>query len=304
MANKKVLLPGGSGFLGTSFANYLVTVGYEPIILTRSQQADRNGIKYVQWDGQTVGHWQSELEGATAVVNFTGKSVNCIYTKKNKEELIRSRLDSVKVIDEALKQTTNRPSVVIQAGSLAIFGNTTERCHEDSPHGDDFPSSICKQWEEAFFKEDITGVRKVLFRIGFALGKGGGALGPLLKLAKIGLGGTVGNGRQYISWLHIDDLNRMIVRAIENEAMTGVYNATSTEPVQNSEFMKSLRTSIGKGWAPPAPKFAVILGAYTFMRTEPSLALTGRRCYPQRLIDEGFSFSYTDLDQTLKELVG
>ncbi|WP_096186758.1 TIGR01777 family oxidoreductase [Evansella halocellulosilytica] len=303
MEKKKVLLLGGSGFLGMSFANYLIKEGYEPVILTRSAKENDDKIKYVQWDGKTVDNWASELEDAAAVVNFTGKSVNCIYTKKNKEEIIQSRLNSVKAIDDAIKRMTKRPPVVIQAGSLAIFGDTKKWCYEESPHGSSFSVEVCQKWEDAFFKQDIEGVRKVLFRIGFALGKGGGALEPLLKLTKVGLGGTVGNGRQYISWLHIDDLNAMLHKAIEDASMTGVYNASSTNPVTNREFMKELRTVLHKRWSPPAPKLAVILGAYLFMRTEPSLALTGRRCYPKRLVDEGFTFQHTDLNKTLRALI-
>ncbi|WP_096438387.1 TIGR01777 family oxidoreductase [Alteribacter populi] len=298
-----VILAGGSGFLGKSLANYLISQDYEAVILTRSTGKEQNGIRYVQWDGRSLGQWQKELEGAAAVVNFTGKSVNCIYTKTNRKQIINSRIDSVNVLHEAMKACDRLPEVFIQAGSLAIFGDTKEVCDEGSQHGSGFSVEVCQRWEEVFYAEPVLSARKVLFRIGFVLGKDGGALDPLKKLTKAGLGGTVGKGDQYISWLHIDDLNRMILEAIVNSKVIGTYNATSPEPVQNRDFMMLLRQTMGRPWSPPAPRPAVIFGAYTVMRTEPSLALTGRRCIPKRLLEEGFTFNHTDLRTTLEKLL-
>lgn len=301
--SKRVVLAGGSGFLGVSFANFLIEKGYEPVILTRGSDTQKNGIKYIHWDGQTLDKWQEEIDGSYAVVNFTGKSVNCLYTKKNKEEIISSRVNSVIAIREAINQSQNPPQALIQAGSLAIFGDTTQLCDENAPHADGFSAHVCKLWEEEFFRETFHKTRQVLFRIGFVLGKDGGALEPLKNLAKFNLGGTIGSGGQYISWLHIDDLNAMILEAIEKANYQGTYNATGPTPVTNKEFMETLRTAMGKGWALPTPSLIVKLGAYTVMRTDPSLALTGRNCIPKRLLDSGFTFQYTDLSNTLKELV-
>ncbi|MDN4074007.1 DUF1731 domain-containing protein [Fictibacillus terranigra] len=149
----------------------------------------------------------------------------------------------------------------------------------------------------------MDGTRQVLLRIGFALGKNGGALEPLQKLVSLNLGGTVGSGKQYISWLHVDDLNAMFLEAMESDRYSGIYNATGPHPVTNKAFMKTLRKAMGKGWAPPAPSPFVWLGAYTVMRTEPSLALTGRNCVPRRLQENGFQFTYTDLEEALRDLV-
>lgn len=302
--NKKIVLAGGSGFLGTSLAYFLVEEGYQVVILTRSKsQSSKSGIKYVQWDGIQLGEWISEIEGSYAVVNFTGKSVNCIYTVKNKEEIVSSRINSVEIIREAINHCDNPPSSVVQAGSLAIFGDTREVCDELSPHGKGFSVDVCKQWEAEFFKEEFPETRQVLFRIGFVLGKDGGALEPLKKLAKFNVGGTVGTGKQYISWLHIKDLNKMFLRAIESHTFSGTYNATSPHPVENQEFMKTLRKVMDKGWTPPAPSPFVWLGAYLLMRTEPSLALTGRNCLPRRLQEDGFHFQHTDLKGALTDLI-
>lgn len=298
-----VVLAGGSGFLGKALATFLQQKGYDVVILTRGKSHISEQIRYVHWDGATLGDWGKEIEGSKAIVNFTGKSVNCLYTKKNREEIIRSRLDSVQVLTEAILRCQQPPDVCIQAGSLAIFGDTRHVCTEEAPHGSGFSVEVCQKWEEAFFARALPETRKVLLRIGFALGKNGGALEPLVKLASYRLGGTVGSGDQYISWLHIDDLNQMFLAAIENEQLSGIFNATGPEPVTNKEFMYTLRTVMNKGWAPKTPAPLVKLGAYLVMRTDPSLALSGRNCLPQRFLDHGFTFSHANLKGALHDLL-
>ncbi|MGA9175499.1 MAG: TIGR01777 family oxidoreductase [Thermoactinomyces sp.] len=300
--SKKVVLAGGSGFLGQSLANALLERGYEVVILTRSPSAVREGIQYVQWDGETLGNWVKEIETCAALINFTGKSVNCIYTKKNREEIISSRVNSVRVLHQAIANCANPPEVFIQAGSLAIYGNTTRECDENASYGNGFSVDVCKQWEEEFFKRPLPHTRQVLFRIGFALGKNGGALEPLEKLVKFHLGGTIGSGKQYISWIHIEDLNQMFLTAIENSKIIGIYNATGPNPTTNKVFMKTLRNVLEKSWAPPAPAPLVWLGAYLIMRAAPELALTGRNCIPKRMIEHGFSFTYSNLEEALNEI--
>lgn len=300
--SKKIILAGGSGFLGDSLARFLTTKGYEVVILTRGASRQGQPIRYVQWDGTTLGEWAQEIDGSYAIVNFTGKSVNCIYTKKNKEEIISSRMDSVHVLTESVLRCAQPPQVFVQAGSLAIFGDTRQLCDEDAPHGSGFSVDVCKKWEQTFFEKKLPQTRQVLLRIGFALGKDGGALEPLVKLVKYHLGGTVGSGEQFISWLHIEDLNCMFLQSIENDSIQGIYNATGPNPVTNKEFMRTLRRVMNKGWAPPAPAPLVWLGAYLVMRTEPSLALTGRNCIPRRFMESGFTFAYSDLEEALRDL--
>ncbi|SDV99669.1 hypothetical protein SAMN05444487_1012 [Marininema mesophilum] len=298
---RRYILPGGSGFLGASLARDLVSRGHEVTVLTRGANRFEDGISYVYWDGKTLGDWKEEINGADGVINFTGRSVNCLYTKKNRKEILSSRIDSVRVLHQVIRECNEPPEVFVQTGSLAIFGDTREVCDEDAPHGDNFSVEVCQRWEEAFFTENLSETRQSLLRIGFVLGRDGGALEPLQKLAKYGLGGTIGSGKQYISWLHIDDLNAMFREVLTNEK-EGIYNATGPNPVTNHTFMKTLRTAIGKGWSPPAPAPFVRLGAVLIMRADPSLALTGRNCIPRRFLDEGFHFKHTDLVETLREL--
>ncbi|KQL45762.1 oxidoreductase [Brevibacillus choshinensis] len=301
--SKKIVLAGGSGFLGNALAGFLMDKGYEVVILTRGTSHDDQPIRHVHWDGATPGNWTHEISGSYAVINFTGKSVNCLYTQKNKDEIIRSRLDSVRVLTDAILSSAHPPQAFVQAGSLAIFGDTDQECDESAPHGTGFSVNVCQLWEEAFFERVLPQTRKVMLRIGFALGKNGGALEPLAKLASLRLGGTVGTGNQYISWLHVDDLNEMFLFAIQNEEVSGILNATGPQPVTNREFMKTLRKVLNKGWAPPTPAPFVWLGAYLVMRTDPSLALTGRNCVPAKLLENGFTFAHTDLEEALRDLL-
>jgi uncharacterized protein (TIGR01777 family) len=260
-------------------------------------------VKTALWDGKTLGEWQSALSGTAAVINLTGKSVNCRYTPGNRREILRSRLDSVRVLGEAIAACKRPPRVFIQAASLAIYGDAgAQVCDEDCPAGAGFSPDVCVQWEKAVRELNLEMTRKVILRIGFTLGRNGGALGTLSKLARWFAGGAVGNGRQYISWIHIDDLNAVFQRAIEYPALNGVYNATGPVPVTNADFMRAVRAAVGRPWAPPTPAPLVKMGAF-LMGTDASLALTGRRCMPRRLMRDGFTFQFPELTTALSDLL-
>lgn len=301
--SRKIVIAGGSGLLGQYLTPVLQEKGYEVTILSRGKPKIENGVSYVYWDGETIGDWAKEIDGSYAVVNFTGRSINCIYTKKNKEEIINSRVNSVNVLWQAIKQAKTAPQAFVNAGALAIYGNTREKCDEDFPHGTGFSAKVCQLWEEAFYGQSHPLVRQTLFRIGIVLTPEAGALEPLKKLVKLNLGGTVGSGKQYFSWIHIEDMIRMIIRAIEDESMQGTYNAATPKAPTNKEFMQTIRKVMGKRFAPPAPTPFVWLGAYLFMRTEPEIVLEGRYGYPKRLLNEGFEFVYEDLERALNNLI-
>ena len=307
MTRNRVILAGGSGFLGRALAARLVSLGYDVVVLSRSpaaQSAATAGATFARWDGRTLGDWARHLEGARAVVNFTGRNVNCRYTERNLREIDESRVDSVKVMAAAINGCRDKPLVLVQAATTAIYGDAGERvCDEDAPAGEGIPPATAKKWEGAFAAHPTPGVRRVLLRISFALGTGGGALPVLAGLTKWFLGGAAGSGRQYISWIHLDDLTRLFVWAIENERAEGLYNATSPGPVTNKQFMRELRRALHRPWSPPTPAPLVHVGCF-FMRTEPVLALTGRRCVPARLLREGFTFEYPTLPEALREVLG
>lgn len=298
MNKQRVILAGGSGFLGNRLAQELIARDYEVIILTRNP----HGIGQIHWDGKTVGAWGRELDGAYAVVNLAGKNVNCRYTSANRREIVDSRVDSVHAIGKAITACANPPKVWVQTSSLAIYGNTHDRwCDENAPHGTGFPVETCQLWEEALRAQNTPRTRKVVLRIGFVLDAGRGALATLERLVRYFLGGRVGNGRQYISWIHWQDMNEMFRWAIERNEIEGVFNATSPEPVTNAELMTGLRKALHRPWSPPAPAWAVHLGAF-FMRTEPMLALTGRRCTPKRFLETHFVFRFPQFETALSHI--
>lgn len=303
MTAGRIILAGGSGFLGRSLAGYLTRRGREVWVLTRAPRAGRGPAREAAWDGKTVGEWARLLEGAEAVFNLAGRSVNCRYTRANRREIVASRVNSVGALGEAILRCERPPGVLVQAASAAVYGDAGARiCDEDAPPGSGFSAETCVRWESAFDLLALPSTRKVLLRIGFVLGREGGALSTLAKLTRAYLGGTVGTGRQYVSWLHAEDMNRIFLWAVERgAAAAGTYNATGPAPVTNAEFMEALRRALRRPWSPPVPVWAVRLGA-ALMRTEAELALTGRRCLPERLIEENFKFLYTSLDEALRDL--
>jgi uncharacterized protein len=297
----RVVLAGGSGFLGRALAEAFERAGYEPVVLTRRVRKSR--VRQVEWDGRTVRPWARELEGATAIVNLAGRSVDCRHTPKHKREIMESRIDSVEVLGRAIAACAEPPKVLIQSGSLAIYGDAGRRlCCEDAPAGQGFSVEVCQRWEHTFNSLELPATRKVLLRIGFVLGRDGGALPALARLARLYLGGTVGEGHQFISWLHVRDFCRLVLWCVEHEGTAGVYNATGPCPVTNAEFMCELRCALKRPWSPRVPVWLVRLGAF-FLRTEPALALEGRRCIPDRLVEEHFKFIYTNLESALADLL-
>ena len=297
----RVVLAGGSGFLGRALASAFERAGYEPVVLTRRVRKSR--VRQVEWDGRTVGPWARELEGAAAVVNLAGRSVDCRHTPEHRREIVESRTHSVEAVGRAIAACAEPPKVLVQAGSLAVYGDAGRRvCGEDAPAGRGFPVEVCLRWEQVFDSLELPATRKVLLRVGFVLGRDGGAFPKLARLARLYLGGTVGEGHQYISWLHVRDFCRLVLWCVEREAAAGVYNATGPCPVTNAEFMCELRCALRRPWSPRVPAWLVRLGAF-LLRTEPALALEGRRCIPDRLVEEHFKFLYTNLESALADLL-
>jgi uncharacterized protein (TIGR01777 family) len=302
MPTPRIILAGGSGFIGQSLAGPLLEKNYDVVVLTRSPEKTNGPIRQVRWDGRTVEDWIAEVDGSAAVVNLTGKSVNCRPTPENHRRIIDSRVNSVKAIAQAINQSARPPRVWVQASSLAFYGDPGDKiCAEDTPPGEGPTSDICRQWEGAVAAHPTPAARRVILRIGFALGRGGGALGTLETITRLFLGGRVGNGRQYISWLHMEDLSRILLAAIERDDFSGPYNACAPHPVTNAQFMRQLRRALHRPWSPPAPAWAVRLASIP-MGTDPDLALSGRRCIPKRLMEQNFAFQFTDLAKALKDL--
>jgi uncharacterized protein (TIGR01777 family) len=302
MSRKRIVIAGGSGFIGTALAADFSARLYEVIILTRSPQERADGIREAAWDGENSGDWIRFLDGAEAVINLTGKNINCPPTPENLCAIAASRVDSVKAIAAAIAQTRVPPGVWVQAGATGFYGNTQEvSCSESAPHGDDSLAQICRDWESAFAAAPVPATRKVTLRMGLVLGRNGGALPVLGRLAKLFLGGTAGDGRQFVSWIYLADLVRMYVAAVENAKMTGPFNAVAPGVVTNAEFMRELRRELHRPWSPPVPEFAVKAGA-RLMGTSPALVLGGQRCLPEKILAAGFEFQFPRLRAALKNL--
>jgi hypothetical protein len=302
VTTKRIVIAGGSGFIGGALAKEFCQHGHEVVVLTRSPRTRTDGVKEVAWDGKSAGEWITWLDGAAAVINLTGKNINCPHTPENLRDITASRVDSVKAVAAAISQVKTRPRIWVQASAVGFYGDTSDRlCDEHSPNGQDALSKICREWEAACVSAVMPQTRKVVLRIGFVLGREGGALPVLARLTKCFLGGAVGSGRQYISWIHIADLVGMFAAAVENENLSGIYNAVAPDAVTNAELMRELRGALHRPWSPPAPEFAVRLGA-RLMGSEPTLALISQRCAPKRFLEAGFQYRFAALPSALKDL--
>lgn len=299
VARKRIVIAGGTGFIGSELTRELLPRNYDVVILTRKPKPRHDGVVEVGWDSKFIGDWIKHLDGAEAVINLAGKTINQKFTAEHLREVAESRINAVRTLAVACAHVAVPPRVWIQASAIGFYGNRgSETCDEKSISGYNKLAEICQQWEGVFNSANVPKTRKVLLRLGIVLGRNGGALPVLEKLTKWFLGGRAGNGRQYMSWIHIGDLNRLMIAATENKNISGLFNATAPEPVMNKEFMRELRRALHRPWCPPAPLWAVKLGA-ALMDGEPSLALISCRAVPKGLIDGKFQFQFPHLRTAL-----
>jgi len=298
----KIVIAGGTGALGKSLTD--IFSENEVIVLSRYQKPDKGNVKYVQWDAKTLGSWTEALEGSTAVINLVGKSVNCRYTTHNKEEIISSRVDATNIIGKAIQRLKRPPEVWINAGSAAIFGNSSDVIKDENGSlGEGFSAGVCKLWEKSFNEVHTPQTRKVFLRIGMVLQRDGGVLKPFLNMAKFGLGGRIGSGQQYITWIHDLDFKELVNWVIKEKDVSGVLHVSSPFPVTNQEFMESLRKSIKMPIGLPNPALFIKIGA-ALIGTEAELVLSGRRVVSTVLNHKGYTFKYPELSMALNELLG
>lgn len=304
-AEKHVVIAGGTGFLGKALTHVLTQQGYEVYILTRSHQLDLDHVHHIKWDGASLGRWQDVLEGAEALINLNGKSVDCRYTETNKQLIYETRLSATRVLAEALSHTGKLPGVWLNASSATIYRHAEDRDMDEANGeiGVGFSVDVCEKWESIFFTTPAPDVRKVALRTGIVLGKKEGALQPLKRLTKAGLGGRQGNGNQYVSWIHEYDFVQAVLWLMHHEAANGAYNLTAPAPVKNRDFMKFLRKSLRVPLGMPLPVWSLKFGAH-LIRTEPELILKSRRVVPARLLEEGFVFHFPDVTAALEDLIG
>jgi len=300
---KKLVIAGGSGFLGQALRNYFENEFDEIIILSRSFTRIEGKTKFVEWDVKTFGNWCEYLEEADAVINLCGKSVDCRYNKKNKSEILLSRLDSTEIIGKAILKCKTPPKLWINGASATIYKHSLDKpmTEREGEKGSGFSVEVCKAWEKIFDQYNRPETRKVNLRISMVLGNTGGVFPALLNIVKIGLGGTLGKGNQQVSWIHIDDFCSMVDLVIKNESINGVYNVVAPEPIKNSLLMKKLRQKSGVLLGLPAAKWMLEIGAF-FLRTETELILKSRYAVPEKFLETGFIFKYPTIDKCLDNL--
>jgi uncharacterized protein (TIGR01777 family) len=302
-----VVIAGGSGFLGVSLASCLSSSGISVVILSRTPPKVSGTWRHVPWDARTIGPWCREIDGARGLVNLVGRTVDCIKTPDHQDEILRSRIEATLVLGHAVRTSKSPPPVWVQMSTAHIYGDPPKViCDEDSPIGLGFAPEVGKAWEDAFHASSLAHQRKVILRTSFVIGRdrgvGGGALSRLRTLVKLGLGGTVGTGKQGMSWIHESDMNALFKRAITDTRMEGMYVASAPNPVSQRDFMRALRREMRMPIGLPAFAWMVRLGAPLLMRTDPELALYGRFVISRRLREEGFEFQFPTLDTALAEL--
>jgi hypothetical protein len=288
-----MVIPGGAGFLGRLICRYFASRGWDIVALSRDANAKVYGARTIAWDGRTLGDWASAIDGADVVLNLAGRSVNCRYNPKNRSEIGLSRTLSTAIIGQAIAGAKSPPAVWINSSTATIYRHAQDRPQDEytGEIGSGFSVNVAKAWEKAFFDSPTpASVRKVAMRSAMVMGNGrGGPFSVFRALTRLRLGGRMGSGRQYVSWVHVLDFCRAIEFLIEREDLNGCINIASPNPIPNARFMRELRRAANVRIGLPATKWMLEIGAF-FLRTETELPLKSRFVVPTRLQQSGFEF--------------
>jgi uncharacterized protein len=300
---KKIIIAGGSGFIGQSLTKHFESKGIQTIILTRQYSEAQKHNNFVLWDGKTLGPWSGVLEDADALINLSGKSVDCRYTEKNKKLIMSSRVDSTAILGKAINECKNPPHLWINSSTATIYRDSADKAmNEDTGEiGNDFSMSVAQAWEKALTDSDTPQTRKISLRISLVLGEKSGVYPVLKTLTKLGLGGKHGNGKQVFAWIHMTDIIRIVDFALDNKTIDGPINCVAPEVINNKQFTKALRDSLGVPIGIPTPALLLEIGCFV-LRTESELILKSRYVEPKRLLDNGFKFKFTTAIQALNDL--
>jgi uncharacterized protein (TIGR01777 family) len=298
----KVIIPGGSGQVGTVLARGFQQRGAEVVLLSRTQ-TNAQPWRVVKWDGETLGEWATEVEGADAIINLAGQSVNCRYTAENRRVIIDSRVKSTRIVGQAIAEANNPPGVWLQASTATLYAHRYDAPNDEAtgiiggsePNAPDtwrFSIDVVKKWERELNAAATPHTRKVLMRSAIVMSPSqGGPFDMLLRLVRFGLGGRFGDGKEYVSWIHDQDFVRTVDWLIHHEELAGPVNLAAPNPLPNSEFMQSLRKAWGISFGLPATNWMLELGAFV-LRSETELMLKSRRVIPTRLLQSGFTFQF------------
>ena len=300
---KKMVIAAGTGFLGTVLIDFFKESYQEIVVLTRRKSERKNNIQFVHWNANSLTGWEEVLENADVLINLAGKSVDCRYTPENKAAILSSRIDSTRVLNEAVLQCKNPPKHFINSSTATIYRHSEDKQMDEysGEIGDDFSMNVGKSWEKAFYDVQTDKTLKTAVRTSIVLGKNGGAFIPLKRLTQLGFGGKNGNGNQFVSWIHELDFARAIAFIIDNN-ITGSVNVVSPRPVRNVDSMRKLRKAVGIPFGIPVSITLLQIGA-KIIQTEPELVLKSRNVIPKRLTENGFTFGYQDLEKAFKNLL-
>jgi uncharacterized protein len=310
-AGLKVVIPGGSGQVGTILARALHAEGHDVVVLSRRPRP--RPWRVSAWDGVTLGAWHRDVDGSDVVINLAGRSVNCRYNDANRDEILRSRVDSTRVVGDAIARAAHPPRAWLQAGTATIYAHRFDRANDEhagiiggaestAPSAWRFSIDVARAWERAFDEAVVPNTRKVLLRSAMTLSVDpGGVFDTLVNLTRRGLGGRAGNGRQFMSWIHEDDFVNAVRFLIGRDDLSGTLNIAAPNPLPNDEFMRVLRDAHGTIFGLPATPWMLELGAM-FMRTETELILKSRRVVPARLSEAGFEFAFPHWPAAARDL--
>lgn len=307
---KKIVIAGGLGFLGRALAAHFQKTGYEVVILTRSPGVATDGVREMAWDGRTAGAWARELEGAAAVINLAGRSVNCRYTKRNRTLILESRVHPTLAIGAAIAKCKTPPPVWLNASTATIYKHTFGPAWDEAGKiggtreaRDEFSIEVATAWERALNEARTPATRKVALRAAMVLGKGSNSVFPVLRrLTRFGLGGKVGDGRQFVSWIHEKDFCRAAEWLIAHDELSGPINIAARNPVTNAEMMRLFREACGMPIGLPTTRWMLEIGTF-LLRTEPELVIKSRRVIGRRLMESGFTFCFPELRPALEDLI-
>jgi uncharacterized protein (TIGR01777 family) len=294
--NQKVILAGGTGFIGKYLDQTFRELGYSVIIVSRQPGN-------IQWNNEK--DIIEALENSVLLVNLAGRSVDCRYNAKNKSDILRSRTETTRALGRALVQCKNPPPLWINSSTATFYRDAKDRpmTEKNGEAGTGFSVSVAKQWEQSFFEFTLPTTRQVALRISIVLGKNGGVIGPLANLVRFGLGGKQGRGDQMFSWIHVEDLFRVIRFVQEHAELKGPIICATPGPVTNEKLMRSIRRQMKVSIGLPTPAWLLRIGAL-IIQTEPELILKSRWVIPEKLVDSGFKFKFPDLESALKDILG
>ncbi len=310
MNKPKLILAGGSGFLGKELTRHFDALGWEVVVFTRRPSQAGAGAREVVWDGETIGDWTRELEGAAAVVNLSGRSVDCRYTPANRRIIIDSRVKPTRILGEAIARCERPSPVWLNASSATIYRHTfgtpwdesgTDFTPTPAVH-DEFSLEVIHAWENAFNNAMTPQTRKIALRTTLVLGHARNSVFPVLcRLARFGLGGRMGSGNQFVSWLHQADFCRAVEWLIAHDDIRGPVNLATPNPLPNRDMMRLFRELVGAPIGLPATEWMLEIGAF-FLRTETELILKSRRVVPGKLLASGFEFQFSAMRDALHDL--